>query len=212
METIETIQQHYSLGEDFLEDFGANQNLKDMVNDRVQKLSPDLNGKHFYSLNITKCPTRINYHQFSFEKLQEISRKLTNGLSTLGSIPNRKFWNKCFLGGVRTISIKQEDHKEYPSFSVSYILYSDYDNLDVRIKKQLFTRIKMIDPFIESSFEYLGPYTNSIVDEHLKFSTEVDFSSPNLLKLGENNLHDIFNNQFQRPRFFGRLFKINTKV
>lgn len=212
METIETIQQHYTLGEDFLEDFGANQNLKDLVRDRVQKLSPDLNGKHFYSLNITKCPTRINYHQFSFEKLQEISRKLTNGLSTLGTIPNRKFWNKYFIGGIRTISIKQEGNKEYPSFSLNYIVYSDYDNLDVRIKTHLFTRIKMIDSSVESSFEYLGSFSDSVIDKHLIFSTEIDLSSPNLIKLGENNLQDIFNNQFQRPRFFGKFFKPNIHV
>lgn len=209
METTETIQQHYFLGEDFIEDFGSNQNLKDIVSDRLEKMGSDLQEKHFYSFNITKIPTRINYHQFSFEKLQEISRKLTNGLSTFGSIPNRKFWNKYFLGGVRTISIKQEEHNEYPSFNINYIVYSDFDNLDVRIKSQLFTRVKMIDPFVSSSFSYLGTYSNSLISENLNYSTDVNFSSPNLLKLGENNVQDIFNNQFQRPRFLGKLFKPN---
>lgn len=211
METTETIQQYYSLGEDFLEDFGSPQNLKDLVRDRFQKL-PDLKGKHFYSLNISKCPTRTNYHQFSFEKLQDTSRKLTNGLSTLGSIPNRKFWNKYFIGGVRTISIQQNDNNEYPSFSLNYILYSEFDNLDVRVKKHLYNRIKMIDSSVECFFEYLGTFSDSIFDEHLRFSTEVDFSSPILVKLGENTVQDIFNNQFQRPRFFGRLFKSIIQV
>ena len=59
-------------------------------------------GKNIYYLKITKTPSRINYHTFDFEKLNDISRKLVNGMTSLGSIPNRKFWNKYFQGGVRT--------------------------------------------------------------------------------------------------------------
>ena len=207
METTETIQQHYFLEDYYEQDFSAKQNIRDLVMDRVQKVGTDLEGKHFYSLIITKTPTRINYHQFTFEKLQEISRKLTNGLSTLGCVPNRKFWNRYFIGGLRTTSINLGEQNEYPSFSLNYMVYSDNDNLDVRIKNHLFTRIKMIDSTLDNSFSYLGTYSNSLIKENLVYSTDVNFSTPTIYKLGENTIQNIFNNQFQRPRFFGKLFK-----
>jgi len=214
METIDTTLKtsNYSLGEDFSDDFElyAKQNIVDLITGRFQKIGNDLNGKHFYSLKIIQTPTRINYHQFSFDRLQEISRKLTNGLTTLGFIPNRKFWNRYFIGGVRTISIKQEEQNEYPSFTLNYLIYSDVDNLDVRIKPSLMTRIKMIDPSLQSSFTYLGSYSENIILENIEYKTDVVFSSPNIHKLGEKNVGDVFRNQFQRPRFFGQLFKSNT--
>jgi hypothetical protein len=213
METIETTNETlYKLySEGHLEqEFSPKQNIKNMVMDRIQKVETDLEGKHFYSLIITKTPTRINYHQFTFEKLQEISRKLTNGLTTLGFVPNRNFWKKYFEGSFRTISISHRDHNEYPSFSLNYIVYSDQDNLDVRIKNNLFTRVKMIDPSLESTFSYLGTYSNSLIMENIIYLTDVNFSSPNIYKLGDNTIQHIFNNQFQRPRFYGKLF--NPKI
>ncbi len=209
METLQTIKNYFLDDEFFTDDFDAKQNLTNQITGRFQKSGGDFKGKHFYSLKITKIPTRTNYHQFTFEKLQDISRKLTNGLTTYGSIPNRKYWNKYFIGGVRTISIKQEKENEYPSFTLNYLVYSDYDNLDVRIKTHLFTRIRMVDLSLEISFDYLGSYNQSVILDNIEHGTEVDFSSPSLQKLGDKNLEDIYNNQFQRPRFFGRLFKPN---
>lgn len=212
MDTNETIQTQFYLDQEIIEDFSAKQNITLLVFNRVQKLGSDLDGKHFYSLTITKTPSRINYFRFSFEDLQEISRKLTNGLSTFGCIPNRKFWNRYFIGGVRTISIKQDKQKEYPSFKLNYLVYSKDDNLDVRIKNQLLTRLKMIDSSLEVSFTYLGTYSDTLIQENLDFSTEVDFYSPTITKLGEDTIQHIFNNQFQRPRFFGKLFKPNLPL
>lgn len=209
--TEETLKQYYSFGDQTYSDF-ITRPLEEIVNERFERIGNDLVGKHFYSLNITKNPTRINYHQFSFEKLQEISRKLTNGLTTLGSFPNRKFWNRYFIGGVRTISVIQQDNNEYPSFTINYIVYSDIDNLDVRIKSQLFSRIKMIDQSLVSSFTYIGTFNESTIKKHLEYSTNIDSLSPNLIKLGENTIEDIYNNQFQRPRFFGKLFKIKKPI
>ena len=210
METTETFNQYYSLGDETYSDF-IHRPLEEIVNERFERIGNDLVGKHFYSLNVTKIPTRINYHQFTFEKLQEISRKLTNGLSTIGSIPNRKFWNRYFIGGVRTISVIQHENNEYPSFTLNYIIYSEIDNLDIRIKSQLFSRIKMIDPTLVSSFSYIGRFGESTIKDHLDYSTNIDLSTQNLMKLGENTIDDIYNNKFQRPRFFGKLFKIKNQ-
>ena len=207
METLENIKQFYSLGQEFKDDFGARQNLTGITEDRLKNNEPDLQGKHFYLLKITKTPTRINYHQFSFEKLQDISRRLINGMTTFGTIPNRVFFKKYFLGGVRTISINQDTPDQYPSFTLNYLFYSNLDNLDVKIKPQLFVRIKMIDPTLDLSLTYLGSYDKLQLDTHLEYSTKVDYNSETIVKLGEKNLEDIFNNQFQRPRFFGKLFK-----
>ena len=180
-----------------------------MVSNRFQQISDEINKKYFYLIKISKTPTRINYHHFDFNQLNEISRKLTNGLSTLGLVPNRKFWNKYFLGGVRTISIKQEEHNDYPTFTINYLVFSDTDNLDVRIRTSLNTRVKRIDPTLDTSFKYLGCGSNLKIDDYIDSGTDVDFGNPNLKKLGETIFDDIFNNQYQRPRFLGELFKTN---
>jgi len=210
METLENIKQYYSLGKDFEDDFFAREHLSDQIQDRLEKSEKELNSYYFYSLKITKIPTRINYHHFNFEKLQDISRKLTNGMTTFGTIPNRVFFKKYFLGGVRTISINQEINNDYPSFNLNYLVFSNLDNLDVRITNQLITRLRMIDPSLEMSMTFIGSFDKVQISKDLDYSTNVDFSSDILKKLGESNLHDIFNNQFQRPRYFGKLFKTKS--
>lgn len=210
MGTTEILKQIYTSGNYLNNDFEIRP-LTEVISDKFELIKNDLVGKHFYSLKITKTPTRVNYHIFKFEQLQEISRKLSNGLTSLGTIPNRKFWNKYFIGGVRTISITDKNQTDYPSFSLNYLVYSDIDNLDVRIKPQLFTRIRLIDPTLEVSFNYIGEYDETTISKNLDYSTEVDFSSHDLLKLDENTIEEIYNNQFQRPRFFGKLFKIKNQ-
>lgn len=210
METTEIIKEIYTSGNYQQTDFVIRP-LNEVVSDKFEIIKNDLEGKHFYSLKITKHTTRVNYHIFKFEQLQEISRKLTNGLTTLGTIPNRKFWNKYIIGGVRTISITDNNVNVYPSFTLNYLIYSDVDNLDVRIKSQLLTRIRMIDPSLEVSFSYIGTFNELTISDNLDYSTHVDFSSPTLLKFNENTIEDIYNNQYQRPRFFGKLFKMKNK-
>jgi len=210
METTETLKQIYTSGNYLHTDFVIRP-LNEVVSDKFEIIKNDLVGKHFYSLKITKNLTRTNYHLFRFEQLQESSRKLTNGLTSLGTIPNRKFWNKYIIGGVRTISITDNNQSVYPSFTLNYLVYSDVDNLDIRIKSQLLTRIRMIDPSLEVSFNYIGTYNESTISDHLDYFTHVDFTSSNLLKFNENTIEEIYNNQFQRPRFFGKLFKIKNQ-
>jgi hypothetical protein len=133
-------------------------------------------------------------------------------MMTIGSIPNRVFFKKYFLGGVRTISISQEISDEYPSFNLNYLFFSKFDNLDVRIENQLQVRLRMIDPSLEMTFNYLGKFENVEIEKDLDISTNIDYSSETTQKLGEENLQCIYNNQFQRPRFFGTLYKINSTL
>ena len=212
METIQNIVQYYSLGNDFEDDFQTRQNLNELVENRFKIYENEIKSNHFYSFTITKKLSRINYHQFNFEKLQEISRKLFNGMMSIGTVTNRVFFKKYFLGGVRTISISQEVSDEYPSFNLNYLCFSKFDNLDVRIKNQLQIRLRMIDPSLEMTLNYLGKYENIRIEKDLDISTNVDYSSETTQKLGEENLQDIFNNQFQRPRFFGTLYKTNSTL
>jgi hypothetical protein len=186
--------------------------LENIVIERFQKYNNELKCKHLYSLRITKTPTRTNYHTFDFEKLHDFSRKLINGMTSLGTIPNRKFWNKYFDGGVRTISINQNDSNEFPSFNLNHLVYSDYDNLDVRIISQLSTRIKKIDPTLILKFEYIGSYDISIIKKNLDFMTKIDFESFPAEKLGKRNLDFIVFNPLQKPRFLGSLFKPNRNL
>jgi hypothetical protein len=203
MKPLENLQPLFEEG--LYKDF--ERHLEEIVIERIMKFDNDLKGKNFYLLKITKTPIRTNYHNFDFEKLNEISRLLVNGMTSLGTIPNRKFWNKYFHGGVRTISISQNHPEDFPSFTLNYIVYSDYDNLDVRIISQLSTRIKMIDPTLSFKFEYLGTYDISIIKESLDSTTKFDLSSLTVEKLGQKNLGLMLYNPLQRPRFIGGLFK-----
>ena len=99
-----------------IDEVDANQHLREMVRIRLENNKKEFDEMFWYKLKITKTPTRNNYHQFSFEKLQEISRKLTNSLQTFGFVPNRIFFKKHFLGGIRTIKIEQLDVNCFPSF------------------------------------------------------------------------------------------------
>ena len=210
METLEKLEVYYSLGNETTEyDLIDKNHIRNLIVERFGKQKSTLEGKYLYSLTLKVLPTRENYHTFNMEKLQEISRKLTNGMSSLGSISNRKFWNDNFTGGVRTISVVEDGFNEYPTFSLNYLVYSDKDNLDIRVLKPLTFRIRMIDPNITFSINYIGKYTPELLSSSIDYRTQVDFSNPVLKKLGENTIEEIFNNQFQRPRFLGSLYKLN---
>ena len=212
MEKIEDLVQYYSIGNEIEDDFETRKNQYEQIKHRFEISENELKSNHFYSFEITKKPTRINYHLFDFETLQDISRKLSNGMMTIGTIPNRVFFKKYFLGGVRTTSIIQEISDEYPTFKLNYLFFSDYDNLDVRILNNLKIRLKVIDPSLDLTFHYLGKYENVQIERDLDISTNVDYSSETTQKLGEENLQCIYNNQFQRPRFFGKLYKTNSTI
>ena len=186
-----------------------NQNLINLITNRLDAKSPWSNDIFFYKLTITKTPSRINYHNFSFDNFKEISRKMINGLTSFGRVTNRDFWKRYFIGGVKTVSIYQEKEDNYPVFNLNFLIYSKYDNLDVQIKSILIARVKMIDPTLNISFEYLGNYDKTIISNHTEVSTNVVYNSIGVAKLGEDNLTKILNNNFQRPCFLGELYKIH---
>jgi hypothetical protein len=183
------------------------QNQINQIVNKFDSQSPWSDDIFFYKLVIKKTPSRTDYHSFSFDNFKEISRKMINGLASFGRVTNRDFWKKYFIGGVKTVSIYQENMENYPIFFLNYLIYSKYDNLDVLIKNVLIARIKMIDPTLSISFEYMGNYDKTIILENLEVSTDVQYSSIGIFKLGEDNLTKILNNNFQRPCFLGELYK-----
>jgi hypothetical protein len=166
-----------------------------------------LKNKFIYHIKLTKTPNRTDYHSFSFDKLSDVSRKLTNGLAAFGRMPNRDFWKRNFLAGIRTVSINQFEFDDYPTFSLNYIVFSEFDNLDILLKKQIGIRLKLIDSTYESQIEYLGQFDKQKVLENLNYHTQVNDEASGFKKMGENNINSIFENQFQRPHFLGILFK-----
>ncbi|MCA6444616.1 MAG: hypothetical protein IM600_14380, partial [Bacteroidetes bacterium] len=52
-------------------------------------------------------------------------------------------------------------------------------------------------------------YTPELLSSNIDYRTEVDYNNPVLKKFGEHTIDEIFNNQFQRPRFIGGLYKLN---
>jgi hypothetical protein len=182
--------------------------IHNVIYDKLSKIGQDLTQFHYYTITIDKHITRTNYHSFDMEKVQGISRKFTNGLSTLGSVTNRHFFSNNFVGGVRTTSIHQSSPEDYPVISLNYGLFSKDDNLDIRIQSQLNTRIKMIDHTLIPRIEYHGKFTHDNVMETIPNLTQVDYSSAPVKKLNNRTVQQIFDNNFQRPRYFGILYKV----
>jgi hypothetical protein len=180
------------------------------IHNKLHVQNESLTKKEFYILRISKQPNRTNYHKFQVSQIQEISRKLVNGLRTFGSKTNREFWKENFLGGIRTSTIVQDNKEDFPIFTLNYLLFSDKDNLDVKIKNNLITRIKFIDSTLKVEFNYIGGFKDIIIDEMLKPRTEVDFDSNGIEKLGDENKKSIIKNYFQKPTFFGDLFRSKT--
>ena len=182
--------------------------INEIIDDKLSKISQDLTIYHYYTITIDKHITRTNYHSFDMEKVQDISRKFTNGLSTLGSVTNRQFFSNHFVGGIKTTSIHQSSSEDYPVISLNYGLFSNDDNLDIRIKSQLTTRIKMIDHTLVPRIEYHGKFSHGNVMETIPNLTQVDYSSIPVKKLHNRTIQQIFDNNFQRPRYFGILYKV----
>ena len=182
--------------------------INEVIDDKLSKIGQDLTQYHYYSITIDKHITRTNYHSFDMEKVQDISRKFTNGLSTLGSVTNRQFFSNHFVGGIKTTSIHQSSPEDYPVISLNYGLFSKDDNLDIRIKSQLTTRIKMIDHTLIPQIEYHGKFSHGNVMETIPNLTQVDYSSAPVKKLHNRTIQQIFDNNFQRPRYFGILYKV----
>jgi hypothetical protein len=182
--------------------------INEIIDDKLSKISQDLTIYHYYTITIDKHITRTNYHSFDMEKVQDISRKFTNGLSTLGSVTNRQFFSNHFVGGIKTTSIHQSSPEDYPVISLNYGLFSKDDNLDIRIKSQLTTRIKMIDHTLVPRIEYHGKFSHGNVMATIPNLTQVDYSSVPVKKLHNHTIQQIFDNNFQRPRYFGILYKV----
>jgi hypothetical protein len=209
MEILNNTQVYYSLGNEYTDyDLVDKNHIRDMVVGRFETLQPTIKDKHLYSLKLQLKPSRLDYHQFNIEILQDISRRITNGMSVLGTMSNRMYWSKNFIGGCRSISIVEEVTNDFPVFSLNYILYSYYDNLDITMMKQLVLRVRMINPSVKLTMNYLGRYTPELLSSHIDYRTEVNYDNPVLSKLGEKTIDDIYHNQFQRPRFIGELYKL----
>lgn len=190
----------------------SEKHIEEIVLERVKKYESELYGKHLYRISVNLTPSRTSYHTFDYDKLSDISRHLINGMRSLGTISNRKFWSRYFEGGIRTISINQIDPDDFPTFTLNYLTYSVYDNLDVKINSQLNTRIRMIDPTLTYKMDYIGLYDITLIRDHLSSTTNIFMTSPSVQKLGKKNTDLIIMNPFQRPRFLGTLFKPYVSV
>ena len=107
------------------------------INDDLQILT-----KHFYQLTISVTPSRETYFRFTLEPLKKVGRELINGLSSISSVSNRKWWSLFVQSGVRYFSIEQKNTEDYPTFNHHFIFYSEKDNVDSRIETQLKYRLK----------------------------------------------------------------------
>jgi len=175
------------------------------INEDIQILS-----KHFYKLTISVKPCRETYFRFSLDPLKKVGRELINGLSSISSVSNRKWWAMFVDSGVRFFSVEQKDKIDYPTFNQHFIFYSDKDNLDSRLELQLKHRLKKISRQFQFKFEYLGIYDLDTILKSIELDISVDFDSTPMLKLGEEVRQDIIRMKDQRPILFGEKYNKKT--
>lgn len=159
--------------------------------------------KHFYQLTISVKPTRETYHHFSLEPLKKTGRELINGLSSISSVSNRKWWSLFVKSGCRYYSIEQKDETDYPTFNNHFLFYSDKDNTDVRMNLQLKYRLKKINRHFTYKLDYLGQHDIKKIQESIKIGVNVNYESTPVIKLGEGILNEIYKIKDQRPITFG---------
>jgi hypothetical protein len=166
--------------------------------------------KHFYHLTISVKPTRETYHHFSLDPLKRTGRELINGLSSMSSVSNRKWWSMFVDSGIRYYSVFQEEDNDFPTFNNHFLFFSDKDNLDVRMNLQLKCRLKKISKHLNFKFDYLGVYNLDTIKESIKIGVSINCNSTPVIKLGEDVLNEIYKIRDQRPIPFG--IKINNKT
>ena len=174
------------------------------INDDLQILT-----KHFYQLTISVTPSRETYFRFTLEPLKKVGRELINGLSSISSVSNRKWWSLFVQSGVRYFSIEQKNTEDYPTFNHHFIFYSEKDNVDSRIETQLKYRLKKISRLFEYKIDYLGKYDLGTIKNTIKLGVAVDFNSIPIIKLGEEIVEEIYKIKDQKPIVFGE--KYNKK-
>jgi len=174
------------------------------INDDLQILT-----KHFYQLTISVTPSRETYFRFTLEPLKKVGRELINGLSSISSVSNRKWWSLFVQSGVRYFSIEQKNTEDYPTFNHHFIFYSEKDNVDSRIETQLKYRLKKISRHFEYKIDYLGKYDLGTIKNTIKLGVAVDFNSIPIIKLGEEIVEEIYKIKDQKPIVFGE--KYNKK-
>ena len=168
------------------------------IEDDIQILS-----KHFYHLVISVKPDRLTYHHFSLDPLKKTGRELINGLSSISSVSNRKWWSMWVESGCRYFSVEQKDENDYPTFNNHFLFYGDKDNLDNRMAVQLKYRLKKISRHFNYTFDYLGQYDIKKIQDSIKIGVSVDYDSIPMLKLGDEIRDEIYKIKDQRPITFG---------
>ena len=113
------IEKHEILCPSFLDCPLCQSNREEMNKSKILNLfgiEDDIHilSKHFYHLTISLIPTRETYHHFSLEPLKKVGRELLNGLSSISSVSNRKWWGMFVESGVRYYSIEQENKWDFP--------------------------------------------------------------------------------------------------
>jgi hypothetical protein len=164
----------------------------------------ELISKHLYFLKISITPSRETYQYFSLEPLKKSGRELINGLSSLSSVSNRRWWSMFVDAGLRFYSVEQPNEDLYPTFAHNFIFYSDKDNLDIRMNTQLKYRLKKISRSLSYSFDYIGKYNLGCIEKFIPAQIAIDCNTLKIKKLGTEIIEEIYKIKAQRPIIYGR--------
>jgi hypothetical protein len=115
-----------------------------------------------------------------------------------------------FAGGFRFINVMQMDKLDFPTFYVNFVFFSETDNLDSLLRKNLMTRVKLMNSTLSSEIRYLGK--GKALREKIDFRLHLDFSSEPVQKLGREVSRSILKLINQQIVFLGKLYDKEKKV
>ena len=159
--------------------------------------------KHFYQITIKLKPTRESYFRFTLDPLKKVGRELINGLSSISSVSNRRWWSMYVKSGIKYFSVEQNDVNDFPTYNLHLIFYGDKDNLDARMDTQLKYRLKKINKNFNYSFNYLGQYDIKSIQKAIKLGISFDPNSLPVIKLGDFIIAETNKLKELRPVVFG---------
>jgi hypothetical protein len=164
---------------------------------------------HFYILEITHKPNRETYFRFTLNPLKKAGRDLVNGLSSISGVSNRKWWKMFVEAGIKFYSIKQVDKEDFPTYKLSFLMYSKKDNIDNRMHHQLKYRLMKINKNLEFNFKYIGKYDLDKIIASVDIAVDFDYLSIPIQKLDIGLIMDMNKMKNEKAVIFGRQYYKN---
>lgn len=158
----------------------------------------------FYILEISSNQVIYGNNDNLIKSFFKIPRSLTNGTYSIHSLSNRDLWKSNVTGGFRYSNVVIDDTKKEFDLKHVFFLFSDKNNLDVVMRKELDYRLHKINPQSKIHFECIGKWTSEKVNL-IDIRSSIDLKSEMYSRLKSVTGSMILKQINQQPIYFGEL-------